>query len=755
MHIYRQHLPHFQADPLTPRCQRQRFSLDPNDPRILVIQPLSPGIASCDADSSTLSPITEEQDTILDHTNLQPPTSNVDAMGSTEERVTSGGEQNQQPPCTSLKSTGSTEERVITLEAQNQQPATSTLDSTQSTQSNTEEAEEENTEPDIMIINVVLRPARNSYNQARTTSSNQTRTYNNQARPSSNLVRTTHSDPARISINEARKTTSNQASSTSSSQARTTSSNQARTTSSNQARTTSSNQARTTSSNQARTTSSNQARTTSSNQTRTTSSNQARTTSSNQVRTTSSNQAISTSSNLPKTSSIQTRSTSSNQAKTSSNQTKTSSSQASSTSSNQTRTSSIQTRSASSNQATNSDQRLPSESPAQNSSNLVANKTVAHHSNLTSTNNIHVKANCISSKATKRNEKKERKKKKNKRKKEKKDKNMKKTKNMEVKNNNGKNTMSSKQTRQLVMTTEAIGDITHQASKRQRLNDGQATNTTTTQSDPNDRQRKTRVQPNRKARPTTLHDDILPCSPEPHHKAPTLEVAKQEDLHHLFTSSTNPWGTLDAIQELPIHFLTRFKSPHKHVRFTIYCGRQKHMIFQETFGKLKSVIKPLTRNIMMGTDGVFYYIIKRNNIYYRLAPKLQIWMLKSFNNTQQRFPITVAFRSKDENKVQIYFWFEIIVGDRCIPVFSKSYGPPHHRSLVVMFPGGWFNIKMSSYQYRKSHCGDKTILRPSYLHSGISYTGKMTSLYWVRALVPVVCSPVSCSPATMFPQSIS
>ena len=49
-------------------------------------------------------------------------------------------------------------------------------------------------------------------------------------------------------------------------------------------------------------------------------------------------------------------------------------------------------------------------------------------------------------------------------------------------------------------------------------------------------------------------------------------------------------------------------------------------------------------------------------------------------------------------------------------------------------PGPWFNIKMSSYQYRKSHCGDKTILRPSYLHNGISYTCKMTSLYWIRAL---------------------
>ena len=40
---------------------------------------------------------------------------------------------------------------------------------------------------------------------------------------------------------------------------------------------------------------------------------------------------------------------------------------------------------------------------------------------------------------------------------------------------------------------------------------------------------------------------------------------------------------------------------------------------------------------------------------------------------------------------------------------------------------------MSSYQYRKSHCGDKTVVRSSYLHNGISYTGKMLSLYWIGA----------------------
>ena len=52
----------------------------------------------------------------------------------------------------------------------------------------------------------------------------------------------------------------------------------------------------------------------------------------------------------------------------------------------------------------------------------------------------------------------------------------------------------------------------------------------------------------------------------------------------------------------------------------------------------------------------------------------------------------------------------------------------------IQEPRPWFSIKLSSYQYRKSHCGDKTVVRLSYLHNGISYTGKMTSSHWTRAL---------------------
>ena len=58
-------------------------------------------------------------------------------------------------------------------------------------------------------------------------------------------------------------------------------------------------------------------------------------------------------------------------------------------------------------------------------------------------------------------------------------------------------------------------------------------------------------------------------------------------------------------------------------------------------------------------------------------------------------------------------------------------------SMYIMrwTPGPQFNIKMTSYQCRKSHCGYKTILWLSYLHNGISYSGEMTSLYRIRVLM--------------------
>ena len=96
------------------------------------------------------------------------------------------------------------------------------------------------------------------------------------------------------------------------------------------------------------------------------------------------------------------------------------------------------------------------------------------------------------------------------------------------------------------------------------------------------------------------------------------------------------------------------------------------------------------------------------------------------------FPLTVIFLYETGLKQWLY--------SQCCRYWWPGAIAPGHQQLhscvwINLSPGGWFNIKKSSYQYRKSQCGDKTILRPSYLHNGIFYTGKMTSLYGIGAQV--------------------
>ena len=57
----------------------------------------------------------------------------------------------------------------------------------------------------------------------------------------------------------------------------------------------------------------------------------------------------------------------------------------------------------------------------------------------------------------------------------------------------------------------------------------------------------------------------------------------------------------------------------------------------------------------------------------------------------------------------------------------------HEREHIEAW--GWFNIKMPSSQYQKSHFGDKMMFLSSYLHNGISHCDKKTSSYWIKALV--------------------
>ena len=57
---------------------------------------------------------------------------------------------------------------------------------------------------------------------------------------------------------------------------------------------------------------------------------------------------------------------------------------------------------------------------------------------------------------------------------------------------------------------------------------------------------------------------------------------------------------------------------------------------------------------------------------------------------------------------------------------DKSIANYLHQCLSIL-------IKMTCYQSRKFHCGDKTILWRFYLNNGISYNGKTTYLHWIRA----------------------
>ena len=61
-----------------------------------------------------------------------------------------------------------------------------------------------------------------------------------------------------------------------------------------------------------------------------------------------------------------------------------------------------------------------------------------------------------------------------------------------------------------------------------------------------------------------------------------------------------------------------------------------------------------------------------------------------------------------------------------------------------------FNTKMLSFQHKKFHCGDKTILQPSYLHNRIFSTGKMILfLYWIKALISIQQATVTDGPSSM------
>ena len=87
------------------------------------------------------------------------------------------------------------------------------------------------------------------------------------------------------------------------------------------------------------------------------------------------------------------------------------------------------------------------------------------------------------------------------------------------------------------------------------------------------------------------------------------------------------------------------------------------------------------------------------------------------------------------NHVQTSLWaFSVLLNQNELDrQHAISWTNNHHTIWRCMVsPVLWFNIEMSPYHYRESHCGDKTVVRSSYLHNGISYAGMMTSLFYIK-----------------------
>ena len=95
----------------------------------------------------------------------------------------------------------------------------------------------------------------------------------------------------------------------------------------------------------------------------------------------------------------------------------------------------------------------------------------------------------------------------------------------------------------------------------------------------------------------------------------------------------------------------------------------------------------------------------------------------SMGSNDRKCKYMFMFPLKNLARKELIMTFVVAVAVVICVMQKNLWGQP--QSL----PGPRFNIKMS-YQYRKSHCGDKTVVRSSYLRNGISYTGKIASLYW-------------------------
>ena len=66
----------------------------------------------------------------------------------------------------------------------------------------------------------------------------------------------------------------------------------------------------------------------------------------------------------------------------------------------------------------------------------------------------------------------------------------------------------------------------------------------------------------------------------------------------------------------------------------------------------------------------------------------------------------------------------------------------HYFTINKNFYPAVFKMEMPGNQCRDSQCGDRGILRPSYLHNENSCTGKTSSLYCIRTIAIIIATAI-------------
>ena len=149
-----------------------------------------------------------------------------------------------------------------------------------------------------------------------------------------------------------------------------------------------------------------------------------------------------------------------------------------------------------------------------------------------------------------------------------------------------------------------------------------------------------------------------------------------------------------------------------------YCPLVWHLCGEGNNNKLKQIQERSLRTLLSDTRSDYESLLDTFGTIPLLTSRLKYMTLEAVRSVRQ------------ENAACLHDMFHVNEAP-----YEMRWNKIIQPKMKTTTPGGWINIKMPSYQYRKSHCGDKTVVRSSYLHNWISYTGKMTSLYWIGALV--------------------